>query len=273
MTTVEWTPAMKAHLLRLLTELPDTPDTFPETVPASRPNRAVADYFDGMQKSFLAKLDMDIPVREIRTQAGVFLDKLGTLSEALVLVVRAAQAAQRENITVTDLQERVLLRDENRTGRVTGKGTFAPLKRSRADAGLEATGEGTTGPAAPIGCTCGVLGSGTCPFADKPHFFVSRSTPRPTLSASASASTATGPRIDAFTFIAGSPCTADERKVVHELLVSQLPVPAGKEEGSSLLRVLLHVATRGGDCSTCATRTHSSAYRWVLPGGSRWLAG
>ena len=240
MTTVEWTPAMSAHLLRLLTELPDTPDMFPEVVPASRPNRAGADYFNGMHESFLTKLEMDIPVREIRAQAGVFLDELGTLSEALVLVVRAAQAAQRENITVADLQERVRLRDENRTWRVAGN--YAPLKRSRADAGLDATSEGTAGPAAPIGCTCGVLGSGTCPFADKPHFFVSRSTPRPTLSASASASTATGPRVDAFTFIAGSPCNADARKVVHELLVSQLPVPAGKEAYSCYC-YMLHVAS------------------------------
>ena len=231
---------MNAHLLRLLTELPDTPDMFPEVVPASRPNRAVAKYFDGMHESFLTKLEMDVPVREIRAQAGVFLNKLGALSEALVLVVRAAQAAQRENITVADLQERVRLRDENRTRRA--EGNYRPVKRSRADAGLDATGEDTTGPAAPIGCTCGVLGSGTCRFADKPHFFVSRSTPRPTLSASASASTATGPRVDAFTFIAGSPCNADARKVVHELLVSQLPVPAGKEAYSCYC-YMLHVAS------------------------------
>ena len=189
---------------------------------SGRPNRAVADYFNGMHESFLTKLEMDIPVREIRAQAGVFLDKLGTLSEALVLVVRAAQAAQRENITVADLQERVRLRDENRTWR--GAGIYAPLKRSRPDEGLEVTDEGPTGPAAPLGCTCGVFGSGTCPFADKPHFFVSQSTPMPALSASASASIATGPRFDAFTFTAGSPCTAEARKVVHELLVSQLPV-------------------------------------------------
>jgi hypothetical protein len=100
----------------------------------------LAEYFDVMHESFLAKLEMNIPVREIRTQAGVFLDKLGTLSEALVLVARAAQAVQRENIYVAELQERVRLRNEDRTGRVVGKGSFASLKRSRDDAGLEATG-------------------------------------------------------------------------------------------------------------------------------------
>ncbi len=59
------------------------------------------------------KLEMDVTAREIRTQAGVFFEQLGTLSEAHVLVVRAAQAAHRENITVADLQERVRLRDED----------------------------------------------------------------------------------------------------------------------------------------------------------------
>ncbi len=71
----------------------------------------MAEYFDGMHESFLVKLEMNAPV---------LLGKLGTLSEALVLLVRAGQAAQRENITVAELKERVRLRDEESCG----KGTF-----------------------------------------------------------------------------------------------------------------------------------------------------
>jgi hypothetical protein len=83
---------------------------------SGRPNRAVAEYFDVMHDASLAKLETHVPVREILAQADVFLDKLGTLSEAFVSVVRAAQTAQRKNITVADLQqERVQLRDETRS--------------------------------------------------------------------------------------------------------------------------------------------------------------
>ncbi len=63
-----------------------------------------------MQESVITELEMHVPVREIRAQAGVFLHKLGPLSQALVLVAA---------------------------------GHYRLLKRSRADAGLEATGEWT----------------------------------------------------------------------------------------------------------------------------------
>ncbi len=67
---------MNAHLLRLLTALPDTPGYFPELVPPGSPNRDVADYFDVMHESLLKKLVINVPVHDIGTQAGVFLDKV-----------------------------------------------------------------------------------------------------------------------------------------------------------------------------------------------------
>ncbi len=58
-------------------------------------------------ESFLVRLDMNVPVRELRAQAGVFLDKIGTLYEVFVMGVRTGQAPQRENGSVADLQESV----------------------------------------------------------------------------------------------------------------------------------------------------------------------
>ncbi len=99
MTTVEW----------ILTELPDP--------------RILSRKLYRPGCTSLSLLEMDIP--------GVFFDKLGTLSEALVLVVRPAQVAQRENITVADLQERVRFRES------CGKGNFCPTQAFSRCCGFE----------------------------------------------------------------------------------------------------------------------------------------
>ena len=61
MKNLKWTPDMNAHLLRLLTEIRDTPESFRDDWrKTGNVSAAVAQYFNTMHDSFKEKLDIDL---------------------------------------------------------------------------------------------------------------------------------------------------------------------------------------------------------------------
>ena len=54
MEAPQWTPEMNLHLLHLLTEMPNTPETFPENLPrAGNPKARDKSYYHSMEESGL----------------------------------------------------------------------------------------------------------------------------------------------------------------------------------------------------------------------------
>ena len=154
----QWTQDMDLHLLHLLTEMPNTPETFPENVyQAGKLNAGDKSYYYSMQESFQKILNMELQVPSIRKRTAFFLGGLEPTSEAVIKVVQAVHACGLEGITVDDILARIAERDSQREARDAWSSTFHTSKRSASDV------------AAQSACTCGTSPN-ECPRRDHAHY-------------------------------------------------------------------------------------------------------
>jgi hypothetical protein len=190
MADPEWTEEMDLHLLRNLTEMPNTPDAFPENVQrAGKLKGTEQNYFQTMQKSFEDNLNKAVDLASIRKRAAWFLGALEPVSEAIILLVRAVHACGLEGTTLEDIRERMSQRDAERTARadranpaLRPKGQF--IKRTATDV------------AAGSACTCGTTAV-DCPLRDHAHYVLRRSVP--------GGAESEAPRVEEFMYMAGQP--------------------------------------------------------------------
>ena len=169
MADSEWTEEMDLHLLHNLTEMPNTPDAFPENIfRAGKLKGTEQNYFQTMQKSFEDNLNKAVDLASIRKRAAWFLGALEPVSEAIILLVRAVHACGLEGTTLEDIRERMSQRDAERTARADYKNVFRttgqPIKRTATDV------------AAGSACTCGTTAV-DCPLGDHAHYVLRRSVP------------------------------------------------------------------------------------------------
>ena len=214
----DWTPERDGELLRLLTESETKPDKFPSD-PRGKVGASVTEFFDSVVAVFQHR-GWTTTVKSVRERTSYFLGKLEPLSEALRLLVRTTQAAQRQGVTVQDLQERVAQRDQEREAVVRMKSGFW----TSGDSSSGATEEVGASSDSVLGsqCMCAAADGAPCPLRGQAHFLLCRC-PAPTLHSAAEA-------VDTFTIRAGEATTEQARQALLEALSLGHPSPAGDKE-------------------------------------------
>ena len=214
MADSEWTEEMDLHLLRNLTEMPNTPDAFPENVQRAGPLKASEkNYYQTIQDSFQTYLHKEVSQTSIRKRAAFFLGALEPTSEAVILVVRAVHACALEDTTVEDIRERIAQRDAERTARLRSreKGVFLPKERDKRSA---------TDVAAASRCTCGTSPA-DCPLRDHAHYVLRCSVP--------GAADSEGPRVEEFEYMSGQPVDTPARTAFLQAARALADLPSDKE--------------------------------------------
>ena len=189
MADSEWTEEMDLHLLHNLTEMPNTPDAFPENIfRAGKLKASEKNYYQTIQDSFQTYLHKEVSQTSIRKRAAWFLGALEPVSEAIILLVRAVHACGLEGTTVEDIRERMSQRDTERTARADRANVFRTtshtIKRTATDV------------AAGSACTCGTTAA-DCPLRDHAHYVLRRSVP--------GGAESEAPRVEEFMYMAGQP--------------------------------------------------------------------